>query len=106
MDEVACYPEVPGTKERDGTASRDAATGFASEARRLQDAAYRCLLQLGPQTADEIAEQLRKDRLAIRPRLTELKQLGLVRKTELRRKNASGMKATVWEAIRVQQRLF
>jgi len=47
-------------------------------------------------TADEIAAYLSIDRLAIRPRLTELAHLGLIIDTGDRRPNASGKLAAVW----------
>ncbi len=47
-------------------------------------------------TADEIAEQVGETPLSIRPRITELKQEGVIVPTILRRKNSSGRSATVW----------
>jgi predicted ArsR family transcriptional regulator len=47
-------------------------------------------------TADEAASELGESILAIRPRLSELVALGKIEDSGLRRKNASGMTATVW----------
>jgi len=49
-------------------------------------------------TADEVAAVLGRDRLAIRPRLSELKRLGLVRDSGQLRKNRSGRNAAVMVA--------
>lgn len=46
-------------------------------------------------TADEVALVMGRDRLAIRPRITELKMSGVVRDTGRRRKNRSGRNAAV-----------
>jgi hypothetical protein len=48
-------------------------------------------------TADEIAHQLGESALAIRPRLTELKQTNRVIATGERRQNETGKWAAVWE---------
>lgn len=47
-------------------------------------------------TADEVAEALGLSVLAIRPRVTELRKLGLIAATEKRRRNISGQTAVVW----------
>jgi predicted ArsR family transcriptional regulator len=47
-------------------------------------------------TADEVAEFCGASMLAIRPRVSELCNDGLIEKTARRRKNASGMSATIW----------
>jgi hypothetical protein len=49
-------------------------------------------------TADEVADFVGESLLTIRPRMTELKRLGLLRDTGARRANASGRQAVVWEA--------
>lgn len=50
----------------------------------------------GPQTADELAKLIGEDTLSIRPRLTELKNMGLVVDTGLRRQSDRGRQAIVW----------
>ena len=89
------YPASPGFKE--ATTSREAAASMARQAPRLRD---RCrqALRAGPATADEIAERLNLSILAVRPRITELHRLGLVRETGERRANESGRFAKVWRA--------
>lgn len=104
MDTLS-YPEHPGCKEIGGT-SEAAAVAIAGTARELCDQVYAVLVKYGPHTADEVAELMRKDRLSIRPRMSELFAQGFVRKTGQRRRNASGQSANVWEAVKVQQVLF
>jgi DNA-binding Lrp family transcriptional regulator len=48
-------------------------------------------------TADEIAKDLNLSVLSVRPRVSELKRLGKIKQTGARRKNESGMTATVWQ---------
>ena len=50
-------------------------------------------------TADEIAAELSKSVLAIRPRVTELFKAEKIRKTGEKRMNTSGMSANVWQWI-------
>jgi hypothetical protein len=90
------YPQQPGYKELGGT-SQAAAEQIASAAATLRDRAFRCLGEHGPLTADETAERMGEDILAIRPRFSELYRQGAIRKTTLRRPTRSGTKATVWE---------
>jgi len=89
------YPQSPGYK-REGTAE-EAASSMADEQKSLLNAVQLALSAYGPQTADEVASALKRDRLAIRPRLTELQRLGLVVDSGDRRKNESGRRAIVWE---------
>lgn len=87
------YPKTPGFKE--GTTSREAAESMASRVEHLRE---RCLTRIAnrPSTPDEIAEALGESVLSIRPRITELKQLGKIEPSGERRKNASGRAAKVW----------
>ena len=52
-------------------------------------------------TPDEIADRLKWDKLYVRPRCTELKEMNLVEKTGERRANRSNLKANV---LRVRDR--
>lgn len=89
------YPNEPGFKEKGGT-SEEAAQKI--DAKTLREAVL-VALKAGPATADETADSLGKSVLAIRPRFTELKKLGLVYKTAQRRPNRSGIKARVWDLV-------
>jgi DNA-binding IclR family transcriptional regulator len=51
-----------------------------------------------PGTADEVAAQLGRDKLAVRPRVSELRRLGFIRPTDERRRNRSRCNAMVWRA--------
>lgn len=90
------YPESAGYK-RDGTSQVAANTTDASTLRSMALQSVKA----GPKTADQVAEHLGIDRLAIRPRLTELQSHGLVRDSGKRAANASGKMAIVWEAVPV-----
>jgi hypothetical protein len=50
----------------------------------------------GGMTADQAAAVLDLPILSVRPRVAELHRLGELRRTEERRKNTTGMTATVW----------
>lgn len=90
------YPAVPGSKAA-GTSS-DAAEAMKPRAGILRAKVLDCLREYGPMTADECADALRESVLAIRPRFSELRALGLVVDTGERRENDSGRRAIVWRA--------
>ena len=92
------YPSTPGFKTP-GT-SEDAARamrGHSVELRRRTLDAIRGSGMFGL-TADQVAFELGANILAIRPRVSELAADGEIIKTEERRANASGLKASVWRA--------
>jgi len=93
---AASYPLAAGSKT--GGTSAEAAKKI--HAARLQKAVL-CVLQANPGglTADEVAAELAESILSIRPRVSELKRQGLVEKTRERRRNISGMSASVWRAV-------
>lgn len=93
----ATYPNAPGFKEP--TTSREAAQRVAPRVRDLH-AAILAQLALADLTTDECAARMGEDRLAIRPRFTELLKAGKIRATNERRKNVSGMSAKVWGLCR------
>lgn len=86
------YPHHPG--HQDGNTSREAAEKIAPRADFLK-AKVLAALHVRPMTPDEIAASLGESILAIRPRCTELKALGLVVATPETRRNASGCRARV-----------
>jgi predicted ArsR family transcriptional regulator len=53
----------------------------------------------GGATADEIAKDLNLSILSVRPRVSELHRSGEIEQTGGRRKNESGMTATVWRIV-------
>lgn len=75
--------------------SRAAAKSMRVSAGTLREAVLE-ELKRAALTADEVARFLEQSELAIRPRLSELKRLGLIEDSGLRRTNDSGKSATVW----------
>lgn len=90
------YPDAPGFKAPGP--SEQAAEQIAPSAMLLRAAVLKKFEDHYPQgrTADEVAGELRQSILSVRPRVSELKRGGLLIDTGERRKNESGMTATVW----------
>lgn len=88
------YPQHPGWKRTD--TSLAAATAVKFTANTLRASVLHALRAYGNMTADECAELLRADKLSIRPRFSELHNMGKIRDTGDRKKNASGRSAIVW----------
>lgn len=95
------YSRAPGFKAR-GT-SRDAARAVRADAANLREKVYGAFLAAGYDglTADEAARLLNRSVLSVRPRVTELSRESKPRlvKTNKRRANESGLKATVWRTV-------
>jgi predicted ArsR family transcriptional regulator len=91
------YPARPGYKT--GDTSAQAAQKIAPKAETLREAVF-LILRKQCLTADEVAARLGESVLSIRPRLSELAAQNLIEWTGERRKNASGMSARVWAALR------
>jgi predicted HTH transcriptional regulator len=86
------YPHTPGYRRTE--TSRSA----AKQVRSAQEVHAEILRWLGatmPKTPDEIAWDLDMDRHSVRSRCSELKALGKIKPTGLRRPNASGKMADV-----------
>lgn len=98
------YPDAAGYKETGGC-SQAAANEVDAETLRNSVLA---ILRAVDLTADQTARRLGSSVLSIRPRLSELYNLGLIVKTGEKRKNVSGKRAAVWQAVRpnVQPNLF
>ena len=88
------YPETPGFK----AVGPSSAAAFAvnEDAKTLRGKCLELLKMRGDLTADEAAAMLDKSVLAIRPRFTEMLKMGWIFDSGLRRKNSSGIRATVW----------
>lgn len=89
------YPQTAGYK-RTGTSEAAARSVPTARLRQL------CLDQLqlyGPLTPDEAASNLGLSILSIRPRFSELANLGRITATEQRRSNRSGRSAIVWQLV-------
>jgi hypothetical protein len=93
----SAYPHRPGFKAHG--AAQDAARRLSEDASRLRIAVLD-ELRTWPQgrTADELAKLLQRSPLSVRPRLSELKAMAKIVATGERRRNESGMTATVWRA--------
>jgi hypothetical protein len=91
------YPDAPGFK-RGGT-SEQAAEAFKGSAAKLRVRALAEFARhpISGATADEVARALGCSVLSIRPRVSELNRSGEIVATGSRRKNASGLGATVWK---------
>jgi DNA-binding transcriptional ArsR family regulator len=89
------YPDAPGFKV--SGPSEQAAEAMGSTANKMRAAVLAQLAQYpGGATADEIAKDLNLSILSVRPRVSELNRAGAIEQTGARRKNESGMTATVW----------
>jgi hypothetical protein len=98
------YPDTPGWKEP--TTSREAAEAIESIAITIRGEALRELKkskQYTPPglTPDQVAKAIGRTVLAVRPRITELKNRELIVKTGEKRLNVSGLRAAVWVAVSV-----
>lgn len=88
-------PDRPGRRGTDTSAGAgDAAAARGPLVRE------RCLKHITatPSTADETADALNLNVLFARPEISYLRREGKVRDSKVRRKNASGLPAIVWEA--------
>ena len=90
------YPQQPGYTDHD--TSKAAAGLVSSRVTRLREIVLDAYDQ-GPMTPDEVAALIGEDILAVRPRCTELKRMGLLRKTGTRRANKSGANACVLDKV-------
>jgi DNA-directed RNA polymerase specialized sigma24 family protein len=90
------YSGLPGFKT--GGTSREAARAVAGEASNLRERAHAALAAAGygGLTADQVALALGRDRLSVRPRLSEMAALSRIVRTGERRRNESGLSAAVW----------
>lgn len=68
---------------------------------RLQLIALTAVRSAGPYglTAHEVAFRMRLDRASVQPRLSELRDKGLIADRGQRRRNTSGRRAIVWIAV-------
>jgi transcription initiation factor IIE alpha subunit len=92
------YPAGPGYKQAGGTSEQAAravaGSAAGKRARVLAEVARR---GIAGATADEIAQSLGLSVLGVRPRMSELHSSGEIVATGSRRKNESGLLATVWK---------
>jgi hypothetical protein len=79
--------------------SQEAAEAMQTRSALLRERAYEEVVIGGAATADEVAAALGESVLSIRPRFTELLQVGWITDTGIRRPNISGRNATVWAPL-------
>lgn len=99
---VASYPEHPGAKT--GGTSAEAADSMSADAKLLRARVLEALAALGPMTADEIAAAIGRSVLAVRPRVSELHTKQRITNSGVRRTNASGKPAAVWQLAGTESR--
>lgn len=89
------YPDEPGW--RTSGPSRDAAHAMKGRVKQLRRDVLD-LIERAPAglTAEELTERLKRSRAAIQPRISELKNEGFVMASGERRRNSSGLTASVW----------
>ena len=90
------YPHAPG--HRRVPTSVEAAAEIGPRASNLRAGVLE-VLRRGPATAHEAAEAMGESSLAVAPRLSELRVLGLVADSGGRRVNRSGRRAIVWRIV-------
>lgn len=88
------YPNVPGARHE--KTSQEAGEKIKPHMGRMERLTVDCIVTYGEQTADEIAQRLRKKRGNIAPRCTMLWLRGILQKTGRTRKNEDGNSAIVW----------
>jgi hypothetical protein len=92
------YPSAPGVKEHGGT-SQEAADKIQSKAKVIKARIFLALRRYGPMTPDECAGRLEEKVGNVRPRFSEMKKGGILRKTEQTRPNADGNNQRVFELV-------
>ena len=95
------YPHTPGFKDN-GT-GKEAALAYAPKVGRRR-AQVLAGLESGPATAEQIAKRIDLHWYLTRPRLSELKALGLVVETGERGAGALGGRVNVWRVTTAEER--
>lgn len=94
------YPQAPGYKTGQPETSRRAADSMIDHARVIREQVLQMLTVFPDATPDEAAQFLKLDKLAVRPRFSELALEGKIEDSGQRRKNASGRNAAAWRLVR------
>ena len=87
------YPNTPAARPVD--TSQEAAKAVEPTVAEYRQKVL-AMLRHNDYTADEIASRMNRSVLYCRPRLSELRKMGLIEPSGVKRTNASGLKATVW----------
>lgn len=97
MDALDTYPHAPALGATD--TSEEAAVAIAPAASVWRDKAMIAFRRYSSGfTAEELAAFLECERVTIQPRCSELRALGRIRDSGMRRLNGSGKRAIVWIA--------
>lgn len=90
------YPNHPGYQATD--TSRAAAVGMAGRAAYLQTVVLGAIRSAGAQgmTIEEVAEATGHGRHSVQPRTSELREMGKIKDSGLRRPLASGRNGICW----------
>ena len=98
-DYLPDYPAGAGFR-RNSEASKDGARHINAKRPTLLATYYQMVLDAGPAgiTGDEIAALIDGEAYLIRPRLTDLKELGRIVAKGARREGAHGVGVTIWIA--------
>ena len=97
MNDLFDYPNSPGYRRTD--TSKAAAADMKPKAGTIRAMVLDYLTKYGAKTADSVAWNLGLDKLAVRPRFSELREMGLIEDNGIRSPNASGKMAIVWRVI-------
>jgi len=89
------FPELPGWKGPSET-GREAALAYAEQAKGRRRQVIIGLLDHGSSTAEQIGERIGLHWYLVRPRLAELRTLGLVTDSGMRGRGALGGRVIVW----------
>ena len=95
------FPLTPGFK--DSGTGMAAAAAFAPKLGRRQSEVLEAL-EAGPQTAEQIAQRTGRHWYLVRPRLSELKTLGLATPTGATGVGALGGRVNVWRLTTANER--
>ena len=95
-DQSSKYPNAPG--HRGIETSMKAAESIAPKLGRLQALTRHAIRLAGCNgvTAHELCDRLASERTSIQPRISELRRMGRIKDSGMRRRNASGVSAIVW----------
>lgn len=92
---INLYPDYPAYKTTTPETFALAALQIADRSGHLRNKVLDVLKNRNC-TADEVAEKIGESVLSIRPRVSELRAMGKIVPTTLRRKNITGHSAVVW----------
>ncbi|MDE2096837.1 MAG: hypothetical protein KGL39_06280 [Patescibacteria group bacterium] len=95
------YPEFPGYQNQD--TSREAAAKIAPKAKTVRDKILAAIREAGEDglTADQAGEKVGVDPFVSRPRCTELKAMGLIRRSLNKRRPSSNGSSSIADLGRI-----